>query len=133
MNTVYDGRFRWFLSIGLLVLLGGCGRSDIGQVDGTVTLDGQPLPDVLVEFEPVNGGRSSSGKTDAQGKYVLDYTSSEQGAMVGEHIVRITAAETEVDEEGNRPQRANVPAKYNTESELKKTVQPGKQTIDLAL
>ena len=41
---------------------------ELGQVHGTITLDGKPLEGVSVLFEPENG-RPSTAITDAAGKY----------------------------------------------------------------
>lgn len=47
----------------------GCGRSDLGQVTGRVTLDGEPLAGAFVEFVPTGGeGSSSSGRTNERGE-----------------------------------------------------------------
>lgn len=79
----------------LLTSLGCGGKFQEGQVTGTITLDGKPLPNASVDFTPINvsGGESpsSSGVTDSNGKYslslVIDQT---RGALVGEHKVVIS-------------------------------------------
>jgi hypothetical protein len=54
--------------------------------------------------------------------------------MPGEHIVSIGTAGTFIDDEGYEVERKErVPAKYNTRTELKRTVQPGRNTIDFEL
>jgi len=113
----------------------GCGPSNIGTVSGTVTLDGQPLPDALVTFTPIEDGSPSSGRTDANGSYTLRYTRSIVGAEPGEHVVSVsTYTEGDPDAEPPIPEVAEkVPAKYNEKSELKQTVTKGSNTIDLAL
>lgn len=72
------------------LLSGGCGPVDdtpeLAQVSGQVTLKGQPLAGYIVNFQPTTG-RPSVGRTDAQGRYVLDYTLTEKGAKVGSHKV----------------------------------------------
>jgi hypothetical protein len=82
----------------LLLAAGGCGGDDypLARVSGTVTLDGAPVADARVGFEPVRQGESleagpgSYGKTDQQGHFRLKTLHSEQGAVVGPHVVRIT-------------------------------------------
>ncbi len=74
------------------VLLAACGRGDLpplGQVSGTVTMDGKPLSDVTVQFSPEAGGRTSVGITDQNGVYQLAYTSDAMGAQVGKHTARL--------------------------------------------
>lgn len=118
---------RLFSCIALfsITLLLGCGGTNEG-VTGTVTLDGQPLPDAEVVFTPQEGGRPASAMTDAEGKYDLVYTINETGAPAGKYIVRIRASKTETGEDGrdvNTPEV--VPAKYNQNSELVAEVKEG--------
>ena len=135
------------------LLLAGCETGPaLAPVEGTVTLDGNPVQGAEVEFEPTGeGGRPSVGITDANGHYELDYTMKEKGALLGEHIVRITTEgvgdedEDEGGEESTRPTdeeldegpRAGstvpIPARYNVDSELKRTVEKGKNTFDFPL
>ena len=79
------------LSYGLLLVGTACssrtaGYPDLGPVIGTVTLDGKPLGEVTVMFQPENG-RASIGKTNAEGKYELIFTEVAKGAKVGPHHV----------------------------------------------
>lgn len=62
---------------------------DLGQVTGVVTMDGQPLADVVVVFMP-DKGNPSSGITDSSGNYELAYLGDSKGALVGQHKVSIT-------------------------------------------
>ena len=67
-------------------LIAGCGRSDLpelGTVSGTVSLDGKPLADAIVNFTPEQGGRPSTGQTDTTGHYTLVYVADAEGAVVG--------------------------------------------------
>jgi hypothetical protein len=64
-------------------------------VEGTVTLDGAPLPDVEVVFVPDpargNTGNNASAVTDAQGRYRLrSPKEGRDGAAVGAHRVVVT-------------------------------------------
>ncbi|MEM1060806.1 MAG: hypothetical protein AAGJ97_00610, partial [Planctomycetota bacterium] len=72
----------------------GCSETDaieLGDVTGTVTIDGVPADEVRVTFVPVAGGRSSEATTDAEGRYLLYFSASKLGALVGEHRVAIAA------------------------------------------
>ena len=119
------------------LLTAGCGGSDenLGSVKGRVTLDGEPLEGATVQFQPTaEGGAPSSGMTDAKGRYELMYTFNSRGAVPGEHVVEITTAGTYFDEAGNELEREErVPAKYNRKTTLKRTVEPGRNTIDFEL
>jgi hypothetical protein len=76
--------------IGTLVFA-GC-RSDLPQTysaSGAVTLNGKPLPNVIVTFLPVSGGRSASGTADSQGSFRLSTFGVDDGAMAGKYEVTI--------------------------------------------
>ena len=134
-----DGRslLRGLALAALVAVLGsvfGCGDANLGRVQGTVTLDGQPLEGAMVTFAPVEGGRPAAGRTDARGRYQLVYSRDAGGAMIGEHLVTISTYDErpgENDEDQIIPER--VPAQYNANSELKVTVEPGSNEMNFEL
>ncbi len=70
----------------------GCGgRYPLAPVSGTVTVDGNPLPDATVTFSPIDAGAeapASFGRTDQAGKFNLTLVSDDsRGALVGKHKV----------------------------------------------
>ncbi|MCA9203132.1 MAG: hypothetical protein KDA59_08805 [Planctomycetales bacterium] len=75
------------LSVSLLPLV-GCGPAGpkTVPVSGTVTLNGQPVPHLVVHFMP-DEGRPSWGYTDEQGRFTLNYTRDRDGAELGKHKV----------------------------------------------
>ncbi|MBA4029898.1 MAG: hypothetical protein C0478_03230 [Planctomyces sp.] len=88
-------KFRIPLAVSLLCLqlaVSGCGNNGEGftlaPVDGRVVLDGKPVADALVKFDP-SKGPSSHVMTDASGQFTLSTTSS-KGAVVGSHSVIVT-------------------------------------------
>jgi len=131
----YRGVMPLFACCLLVALAVGCGESGppLGTVQGTVTLDGQPLAEAELMFMSDVGG-ASLGMTDAEGRYSLWYAGGSQGAVVGSHVVTITTAITESDGEGNETTRLErVPAKYNVETTLTADVQEGDNTFDFHL
>ncbi|QDT31740.1 carboxypeptidase-like regulatory domain-containing protein [Thalassoglobus polymorphus] len=105
-------------------VLAGCGGSDhppLGTVTGKVTLNGTPIEGALVEFTPETG-RPSSGVTDKEGNYSLQYLQGVKGAAVGTHTVQITSKRDSSGGEGDeqvieaRPE--SIPQAYNDESTL---------------
>lgn len=75
----------------------GCSGDDrVATVQGTVTLDGEPVGDASVTFMPKEGGRPAFGITDADGTYRLTTFKDGDGAMIGEQLVTITAVDEEV-------------------------------------
>jgi hypothetical protein len=86
--------------LGAVVLLAGCGDgSNIAPVSGQVMLNGKPLPNAYVMFQPIGTpenpepGRGSMGITDSEGRFQLRYDGGPYGAVVGRHIVRITSVQ----------------------------------------
>jgi hypothetical protein len=125
----------WMLFAGMVSLVGCGGNSNIGKVTGKVTLDGQPVSDATVVFSPTKGGSPSNARTDSQGVYTLSYTRSEKGAEIGQHQVRITTFQ-HADADSEPPILAvpeKIPAKYNSQSELKVNVESGDNTHDFEL
>jgi hypothetical protein len=126
------------LVLGAVAILSttGCGgRADLGSVTGTITLDGQPLADAIVTFEPGVGGAPSRAITDAKGHYQLRYTRELLGAKVGEHVVSVsTFRSANPDAEPPRPAvPEQVPPRFNGDTELRAEVGPGGNRIDFAL
>jgi hypothetical protein len=119
-----------YLLLALLALL-GCGKSNltVAPVSGTVTLDGAPLAAASVTFEPKEGGRPSYGVTNAQGRYILEYSLHELGAKVGTCTVRITTASRSDD---GKTTKELVPKRYRT-NPLEAEVKSKSNTIDFAL
>lgn len=128
----------FLVSVSVLGCGGGPGDyPDIGSVYGYVTMDGKPLANASVSFQPDEaGGRPSSATTDESGYYELRYSASMDGAKVGKHTVRIsTYASTMADGEGGQTAGTpeTVPNRYNTQSELTKNVEPGSNEFDFEL
>ena len=123
------GRSARLAACGASFLLGGCGDGvRLGDVTGTILLDGRPLPGALVTFEPERG-RLSAGQTDESGRYLLRYDSGRQGAVVGGHTARITAQTTDDGSSAAVP----IPSRYNARSPYKVEVQEGDNVFDFAL
>jgi hypothetical protein len=120
-------RPRWIAGF-VLLLAAGCGDR-VAPVSGRVTLDGRPLANAFVTFQPlargkdINPGPGSAGKTDADGRYTLQVVGRKsKGAIVGPHRVAIVAYARDLprntdDFNPNLPPQI-VPARYNSETEL---------------
>ncbi|WP_145306918.1 carboxypeptidase regulatory-like domain-containing protein [Gimesia fumaroli] len=97
---------------------------ELGQVHGTVKLDGKPLSGVSILFEPEKG-RTSRAKSNTEGVYEASYLIDETGVKLGPCSVRV---EWGIDESG-----PVIPAKYGSKSELKLDVKPGDNTFDIEM
>ena len=135
-------RFQFLLlSLCMLLLLSvGCGGdSNVGQVEGVVRFDGDPVTRAMVSFYPADA-RASVGFTDQEGHYELQYIKNTKGAVIGEHTVTIS---TKIDREddpptsefGGKGREETMPPKYleRKKSVLVKTVESGRNTINFDL
>ena len=127
MRTRYS-----FLLLGLVLIL-GCGESKYAPVSGTVTMDGDPLADVLVTFQPagdtMNPGPGSSGRTNEKGEYTLKVIGeNQQGAVIGMHTVQIQHMGA-----GKASAKIAIPPKYSALTDLKYEVKRGSNTANFDL
>ncbi len=61
----------------------GCGPSNpynTVKIDGTVLVDGQPMQDVNVTFNPDGSGSTAYGATDSKGKFTLTIPGAPDGS-----------------------------------------------------
>lgn len=109
-----------------MVATAGCGGDQLPvvPVTGTITLEGAPLADALVEFQPFDPqGSPSYGSTDASGKYELAFSHTRKGAWVGEHLVRISTR----NENERIPEK--LPPRFHAESDLKRQVRADEDNV----
>ena len=130
-------KLQWVFIVSLLGFIGcGAGSSDqlkLGKVTGTVTLDGKPLADADVSFQPANG-RASVGTTDETGAYDLVYLNDVKGATIGANQVMIStkkSPEDDNDKSGGTPER--LPKKYHSQTTLSADVKAGENVFDFSL
>jgi len=78
----------------IMVAATGChgdGLAVRAPVSGTVTFRGKPLPNAEVTFHPASGERVATGRTNAEGRFTLGTFSTNDGAVLGSHVVTIIA------------------------------------------
>ena len=136
-----------FVVTGLLLFAGagGCTRSgpDVVPISGTVTHNGQAVPNVRIIFQP-DQGRNSWAIADANGKFALEYDADHKGAKVGNHTVYVVDEGAVVDPTavlaGNTaakkrsPEIAGAIAKYSPDkSTLKVEVKKADRNFQLKL
>ncbi len=113
-------------------LFAGCQKSDgLCAVEGTVTLDGAPLAEGTINFGPMAGAHgTATGAKIVDGKYSAR-------ASQGEMAVSIRSQKRETVQDPERGEMITatelIPDKYNQNSELKVTIQPGKNTHNFDL
>jgi hypothetical protein len=111
------------------VLLSGCAQTtgpELGSVTGRVTMNGKPLENVRVLFW-LGHSRPSEGITNSSGRYELRYTVNQDGALLGEHKVRISTAIPRPDDT-MAPER--VPPAFNSQSDIVREVKRGSNVFD---
>jgi hypothetical protein len=74
----------------VVMCFSGCSRErDIYDVEGVLSYQGKPLPEVELLMSPADGRRGSSTTTDKKGHFRMQYTATQEGVPVGENIVHI--------------------------------------------
>jgi hypothetical protein len=107
----------------------------LAEVQGTVHLDGEPLANALIVFQPQGEGTYSSALTDERGHYRLIYTRHEYGALLGRHSVSITTVfDSFGDNSGKQPgSRERIPPQYNEHTLLVADVVSGLNEFNFSL
>jgi hypothetical protein len=136
-------------AVGVLVAA-GCGSAGWGpdysgvelvEVNGRITLDGQPLPGAELLFVAADGCWSS-GLTDPDGRYRLRFDSNRFGTPPGPKLVRIHARPVTIDAAGEAQEleglddslpRDPLPACYNSRSRLSAEIAGPTPDLDFAL
>ncbi|QDU26037.1 hypothetical protein ETAA8_11090 [Anatilimnocola aggregata] len=111
----------------------GCG-SGMGDVQGKVTIEGQPAANLNVTFtDPVKHVRAT-GVTDAAGNYRLSTHAKDDGAPVGEYKVAVNQPGPTDSSETKAPPRL-FPDHYERAetSGLMCAVKSGQNTFDIEL
>ena len=113
-----------------LVLALGCGGRKFAPVSGKVTLNGKPVANAVVAFNPIpkegssEAGPGSVGTTNEYGEFTLKVGRNQKGALVGKHRVAISAMNPQIGESdariarGRGPLVNTIPSRYNDKSEL---------------
>jgi len=106
------------LQLGLVMLLGSvCGCSEkMPTVSGLVTIDGKPVPEGMISFQPVSGGAIAVARISPDGSYSVK-TGSDAGLKPGEYKIAVSAPKGIIP--APTPQNPNpkierwVPLRYN--------------------
>jgi hypothetical protein len=129
---------RWPLAFALLFTIGsgvpGCSGSGDElpreSVSGTVTLDGEPLAEGMIQFSPSSGAPVGGGSRIQDGRFSIP---RETGLIPGTYQVTINAAAptgaepTKVAAPKKAPRLAKelIPPKYNSQSKLTAEIKKG--------
>ncbi|MCC6123336.1 MAG: hypothetical protein IT426_00065 [Pirellulales bacterium] len=122
---------KWMVYLLFLALFPGCGAHE-SSVTGKVTLDGIPLNSGTAVFYPRKGGAAAYGSIQPDGSYKIE-TGASKGLAAGEYAVTVVAATPP--EPGFEFGKLLTPVRYGKveSSDLKFTIQPGSNIVDLPL
>jgi len=137
----YSLRFRFIIAcLGVSFVCGGCGGTPTGgrlPISGEVQLDGQPLDEGTIHFEPSveSKVKMDTGAVISKGKYQL---TAEHGLPPGKYIVSITSkvkdtrTADQIMQGGSDAEapKERIAAKYNSETTLNIDVKPGTNKFD---
>jgi len=125
------------LAVLVTAAVAGCQPGVGATATGVVTFNGKPAPaGVMVTFQPqVANSSASIGITDSTGRYDLRFNARIRGVMPGESVVSL-AIVNEPDAEGrvavpDALKGIRIPSAYGQRSELRRTVKPGANMIDI--
>jgi hypothetical protein len=96
------------LAAALLLACVGCGQKiNAVPVSGRVTLRGQPVADVALNFAPLTGNEqayAAYGKTDSDGRYTLRLVENDlPGATAGQNRVTLNESTGAPENDGGGP------------------------------
>jgi hypothetical protein len=121
-------------TIALLGMLVGCSSNTSAEVTGIITVDGQPAEKGSISFIPVDGKTTTEGGVIENGKYTAK---SAIGAMkVQIRVPKVTGKKQLYDDKKAEfvpTYSETLPRKYNTDTELRLDVKPGKNEKDWEL
>lgn len=109
-----------------LAFLAGCSGPPKAQVSGSVTLDGVPIENGIIQFYPAGGPGQTAGGGIENGRYQLETSTGEMtvtinaSKVVGKRAMYDTPDSPKVD-----VLKELVPTEYNATSKLKVTLKPG--------
>jgi hypothetical protein len=123
-----------WLGIVVVLSLVGCGSNGRSTVEGTVTLNGQPIESGSMSFRPLDGKTPTVGCFITAGRFRLQ-------VPIGSMRVEITAMEKSgkgVTTAQGAPVEVDlvteaIPERYNAKSELVIDVKPGVNRVTYAL
>ncbi|MHC2069865.1 hypothetical protein ACYFX5_20525 [Bremerella sp. T1] len=113
----------------------GCGSSgpEMGDVTGTVTYKGKPLPTGTITFIPEEDGiPRASAEVQEDGTFQAETSGVGSGVPVGKHRVMISAF---IDMGPEAPVKSILPDKYGSDrqSGLTAEVTPGENIVNFSL
>lgn len=127
MKPILEFMNTTLLTMALVVLATGCNGDGKVRVSGTVTLDGNPVPNGSISFESADGGPGVGSGGIVDGAYDLR-------TFPGSKKVRIIAYRSSGGQLGHMAGFENyIPRRYNDKTMLIREVSPEGNQIDFDL
>gem|GEM_PF-237125 len=108
--------------------LTACQKSNLLDVSGAVTLDGAPLADGTIQFQPADGKGPSAGANILDGQYRVKVTAGEKKVQI--LGFKTIGEKRYIENDPSTPmvpiKKPIVPKKYNEESTLVSSIAPDK-------
>ena len=116
-----------------VLMLAGCGQPTMAKVSGTVTWQGKPVPDAMVQFIHKNRP-GATGRTDSEGRFSLTTLKPGDGAFFGPVSVIVQPFVPGNDPDKPTPPpppRPDIPDRYRTvdKTPLTAEVVAGKKNV----
>lgn len=129
---VFNQSFVPFLLAFSGVACVGCGDSALINVEGNVTLDGQPVQSGSIRFQPIDGRGMTSGGPIQDGRYRVEMT---EGKMRVEIRSSRSLGRERLYPEGPEVEQIeeSISNIYNSQSKLQIDVSPQQATHDFKL
>ena len=132
------GRSSFVLACALAWLTTGCGEKSSIRIAGNVSMDGEPVSEGSISFEPLDGQGTVTGGPITNGQYSVE---GDSGFNPGEKRVRIVGVrktgrrlpDPEAKGEYNDEVVMYIPRQFNTESQLKVNLAVGDNSHDFQL
>jgi hypothetical protein len=135
-SAVFSSTAFRFLAIGMIALgVAGCQTAaGLAPVSGKITLDGKPLANAHIVFQPATSSNAPSvggsyAFTNEKGEYTLrTFEGDHAGAALGTHKVQINLKIDTEKDPASRTRPKLLPTRYNVLSELTFDVKRGGTT-----
>lgn len=125
-RSVTSTRFGCLLALAVLTV--GCSKGPpMGQVTGTVTVDGTPAKSGAIGFFPVDGNSVTTGAAIKDGKYTAEVPVGKVKVEI--NVTKVVGEKKLYDTPDSKvmPVTAQIlPPRYNDRTTLELDVQPGK-------
>ena len=116
--------------------LSGCSGNNRQAVEGTITMDGQPMNSGMIDFKPLDADNASTSgtSTNEQGHFTIP---ADKGLLPGRYRVNIQLWEetnrTFFDPNQQKPVKITAPVQFKEGNQLEATIVDGDNQLQFEL